>query len=122
MNCEQKEDKGNVKRNDGTHTRAIPAIRIARFMRVRSFRAVLTDVEREFPYRVSLVEALEPVKADGDYVVAVIEEPEMSDDQFFARLSLALQVPGSGKPVKVDLIIFPLLYFTLLSFSFAARL
>jgi len=66
-------------------------------MRLRSFRAVLTDVEREIPYRVSLMEALEPVKADGDYVVAVIEESEMSDDQFLAGLSFALQVPGSGK-------------------------
>jgi len=77
-------------------------------MRVRSFRAVLTDVECEFSYRVSLMEALEPVKADSDYVVAVIEESEMSDDQFFAGLSLALQVPSSGRQTnRIELIIFP---------------
>lgn len=59
--------------------------------------AVLTDVECEFSYRVSLMEALESMEANGDYVIAVIEESEMRDDQLLARLSLALQVSGSKK-------------------------
>lgn len=40
---------------------------------------MLTDVECELTYRVTLMEALEPVEADGDDVVAVVEEAEMSD-------------------------------------------
>lgn len=59
--------------------------------------AVLTDVECEFSYRVSVVEALESMETDGNYVVAIIEESEMSDDQLLAGLSLALQVSGSEK-------------------------
>jgi len=42
--------------------------------------AVLTDVECEFSYRVSLMEALQSVEADSNYVVAIIEESEMSDN------------------------------------------
>lgn len=52
--------------------------------------AVLTDVECEFSYRVSLMEALESMEADGNYVVAIIEESEMSDNQLLAGLSLTL--------------------------------
>lgn len=52
--------------------------------------AVLTDVECEFSYRVSLMEALESMEADGNYVVTIIEESEMSDNQLLAGLSLTL--------------------------------
>lgn len=52
--------------------------------------AVLTDVECEFSYRVSLMEALQSVEADSNYVVAIIEESEMSDNQLLAGLSLTL--------------------------------
>lgn len=65
-----------------------------------SFRAVLTDVECEFPYRVSLMEALKPVEADCDYIETIIEKTEMGDDQLLARLPLALQMSGSESRIK----------------------
>lgn len=56
---------------------------------------MLTDVERELPYCVTLMEALESVEADGDDVVTVVEKAEMSDDQLLAGLPLAFQMSSS---------------------------
>lgn len=62
-----------------------------------SFHAVLTDVECEFLYSVSLMEALKSMEADSDYVVAIIKESEVGDDEFLAGLPFAFQMSGSEK-------------------------
>lgn len=62
-----------------------------------SFHAVLTDVECEFSYNISLMEALKSIEMDGDYVIAIIKKSEMGDDNFLAGLPFTLQVSGSRK-------------------------
>jgi len=43
------------------------------------------------------MEAFKSMEADSDYIIAIIEESEMGNDQFLARLPFALQVSGSRK-------------------------
>lgn len=51
---------------------------------------LLTDVEREFAYVITLMEALESVETNGNYVVTEIYESEMSNYELLARLPFAL--------------------------------
>ena len=57
--------------------------------------SVLTDVECEVSYRIALMEALQTMESNSNYVMTKMKKSQVGYNELFAILSLAFEVPSS---------------------------